>query len=71
MSLEKLWWQVPGLAKRRWRTPWGLLAAVPASTITEVGDINGGPLGVLLASPAVATTKDEDVDRGPSGGCCR
>jgi hypothetical protein len=37
--------------RRRWRGPWGVLAAGPALTTTEVEDVDDGPLGVLAAGP--------------------
>jgi hypothetical protein len=62
-----------------------MLAAGPAATTTEVGDVDGrtpggccrdlagdvdgGPLGVLAAGPAAATTEAGDVDGRPPGGC--
>jgi hypothetical protein len=30
--------------RRRWRAPWGVLAAWPAVATTRVGDVNGGSL---------------------------
>jgi hypothetical protein len=31
--------------RRRWRAPWGVLAAGPAATTTKVEDVDGGPPG--------------------------
>jgi hypothetical protein len=68
VSPEKFWWQVPSLAKRRWRTPRGCCRQVRQQSPPKLETSLAGPLGVLSAGPATATTEVGDIDGSPVGG---